>query len=73
MENKRFINRTQASEYLANQGLQVAKTTLQKLATIGGGPVYHRFGKFAVYKTDDLDAWASAKLSGPRHSSSGGW
>ena len=73
MENRRFINRAQAADYLTDQGLPVAKTTLQKLATVGGGPVYHRFGKFAVYKTEDLDAWASTKLSGPRHSSTGGW
>ncbi len=70
METKRFINRGQAADYLTGQGLPVAKTTLQKLATVGGGPAYRRFGKYAVYSTDDLDAWAQEKLTAPRHSSS---
>jgi len=71
METRRFISRAQAADYLTEQGLQVAKTTLQKLATVGGGPVYHRFGKYAVYKIEDLDAWAEHKLSAPRFSSTG--
>lgn len=70
METKSFKNREQAADYLTSQGLPVAKTTLQKLATVGGGPVYRRFGKFAVYLTDDLDAWAAQKLSAPRCSTS---
>ncbi|MBP7253934.1 MAG: DNA-binding protein [Alphaproteobacteria bacterium] len=69
METKRYVNREQAADYLTGQGLPVAKTTLQKLATVGGGPAYRRFGKYAVYLTDDLDSWAEQKLSPPRHSS----
>ena len=70
METKRFINRAEAADYLTGQGLPVAKTTLQKLVTVGGGPAFRRFGKYAVYSTDDLDAWAQEKLSAPRHSAS---
>ncbi len=70
METKHFINREQAADYLTGQGLPVAKGTLQKLATIGGGPAYRRFGKYAVYLTADLDTWAAQKLSSPRHSTS---
>lgn len=69
MDN-RFKSRAQAADYVSGLGLPVAKGTLQKLATIGGGPAYRRFGKFAVYLTDDLDAWVAQKLSSPRHSTS---
>ena len=70
MDTNRFINREQAADYLTGQGLPVAKGTLQKLATVGGGSAYRRFGKYAVYLTADLDTWAAQKLSSPRHSTS---
>ncbi|KQZ29153.1 hypothetical protein ASD50_18350 [Mesorhizobium sp. Root552] len=66
-----YLDRRQAAEYLTRErGLRVSWTTLQKWATTGGGPRYRRFGLRAVYLTDDLDAWAEAKLSAPRHSTS---
>lgn len=68
MENK-FLDRTEAAQYLAERGLRVSKNTLQKWATVGGGPVYRRFGNRAVYQTGDLDEWALAKLSAPRRTS----
>ena len=68
----RYINRAEAALYLTNQrGLRVSKGTLQKWVTTGGGPVYRRFGKMAVYLVSDLDAWAEKKLSAPLVSSSG--
>ncbi|MEC9368468.1 MAG: hypothetical protein VX871_07225 [Pseudomonadota bacterium] len=44
--------------------------TLQKMATLGGGPVYRIFGNRAVYTVNDLDAWAEAKLTAPRSTTS---
>ncbi len=67
----RYLDRAEAAEYLATRGLRVAKGTLQKLATVGGGPIYRRFGHRAVYQAADLDTWAQAKLSAPRCSTSG--
>lgn len=65
----RFKSRDEAAQYLSDcLGLRVAKSTLQKWATTGGGPVYRRFGKRAVYRQEDLDTWAQEKLSAPRHS-----
>ena len=69
MENT-YLDRTEAAQYLTGKGLRVSKNTLQKWVTVGGGPVYRRFGLRAVYLTGDLDAWATAKLSAPRCSSS---
>jgi len=63
MQNK-FLSRAEAAQYLTEQrGLKTARTTLQKWVTTGGGPVYRRFGKYAVYAIPDLDAWADSKLS----------
>lgn len=65
-----YLDRREASEYVTRQGLPLAKTTLQKFATVGGGPVYRRFGRRAVYLASDLDAWIASKLTAPRRSTS---
>lgn len=65
-----YLSRASAAEFLANLGYPVAKTTLQKYATVGGGPKYRRFGNRALYQERDLLAWAEAKLSPPRSNSS---
>jgi hypothetical protein len=67
MPEDRFLDRAEAADYLTERGLKISKTTLQKLVTVGGGPVYRRFGHRAVYLSTDLDAWAERKLSVPRH------
>jgi len=67
----RFYTRNEAADYLTDErGLPTAKTTLQKLASIGGGPRYRLFGNRSVYLQADLDEWAEAKLSAPRESTS---
>jgi hypothetical protein len=65
----RYLSRAESAEYLKNRGLPTAKTTLQKYATTGGGPVYRRFGNRAVYTADDLNNWIEEKLSPPLSSS----
>lgn len=70
MDVTRYINRAEAAQYLTNDlGLQISKNTLSKWVTTGGGPVYRRFGKRAVYLVQDLNDWALQKLSQPRISS----
>lgn len=66
----KFLERAAAAEYLTERGLRITKGTLGKLATTGGGPTYQRFGHRAVYTSESLDAWAEAKLSAPRRSTS---
>ena len=68
--HERYRDRREAAEYLTERGLKISRNTLQKMATVGGGPKYRRFGTRAVYTDADLDAWASAKLSAPRRSTS---
>lgn len=66
----KFLERAEAAEYLTERGLRITKGTLGKLATVGGGPAYQRFGHRAVYTAESLDAWAAAKLTAPRCSTS---
>ncbi len=69
--SERFYTRAEAAEYVRNQyGIPLSKNTLQKFVTVGGGPAYRVFGRNAVYRGADLDAWVAHKLSAPRHSSS---
>jgi hypothetical protein len=68
---KKFLTRVEASRYLTEvRGLPTAKGTLQKLATVGGGPPYQRFGNRTVYTSDNLDQWADKKISPPKPSTS---
>jgi hypothetical protein len=67
---KDFLTRKQSADFLTERGLPVTSNTLQKLATVGGGPEYSIFGNRAVYKPDDLLAWAEAKLTASRRSTS---
>lgn len=70
MPHANYLNRAEAADYLASQGLPVAKTTLGKLASIGGGPRYYKFGSRAVYTPDDLLKWAESRLGEPRRHTS---
>lgn len=64
-----YLTRQQAADYLSERGLQIAKNTLQKYATTGGGPEYCIFGNRVLYTPEGLDRWAAwaarkVKLSG---------
>lgn len=67
---KQYYTRPEAAGYLTRRGFVISWKTLQKMATVGGGPAYRRFGNKSLYTLADLDAWAEAKLSAPRHSTS---
>lgn len=65
-----LLSRAQAAEYLESIGVPVARTTLAKLACVGGGPRFRKFGRKPVYATVDLDAWVASRMSGPVGSTS---
>ncbi len=65
-----YLSRPEAAEYVRAKGLPCTKATLQKLATVGGGPAYKRFGHRAVYRAADLDTWIESKLTAPLAASS---
>jgi len=52
-----------------SHGLPLARGTLQKYATTGEGPRYHKFGQRCVYRRENLDAWMATKLGRPVTSS----
>jgi hypothetical protein len=60
-----FLRRRAAAKYLTDRGLPTAFNTLQKLATTGGGPVFRKFGRWPLYREEDLDDWARTRLSEP--------
>lgn len=63
-----FKGRREAAAYINGRGLPCSPNTLAKLACIGGGPSYQKFGKAAVYTPENLDKYIEAKLSAPRAS-----
>jgi hypothetical protein len=61
-----YLRRAQAAEYVRQRwGLPCSHGYLHKLASVGGGPIFHRAGKCPLYLEDDLDAWARSRISGP--------
>ena len=54
---------------MQSHGLPLARGKLQKYATTGEGPRYHKFGQRCVYRREDLDAWMATKLGRPVTSS----
>jgi len=52
----RFFRRTDASNYLkVNYALQVSTAYLAKLAVVGGGPAFHKAGRWPIYTRAALD------------------
>ena len=70
MNTPTFFDRREAARRLTERGLKVAPSTLQKFATVGGGPRYQIFGNKAVYTDEALNDWAEHKLTAPRASTS---
>jgi hypothetical protein len=67
----RLLRRKEAARYISEKrGLPVAPQTLAKLAVIGGGPNFRKFGRYPVYSIADLDAWAESKLGPLQRSTS---
>lgn len=64
------LDRQQAAAFLTSHGYRTAPATLAKLASTGDGPVFESFGRKPLYRETDLIAWARAKTTGPRRSTS---
>lgn len=65
-----YLDRREAAKYLTDRGLKCSHNTLQKFATVGGGPEYSIFGNRALYTPQNLDAWAETRLTASRKSTS---
>jgi hypothetical protein len=63
--DKRLLNRQEASAFLGARGYRVAVASLNKWASIGGGPKFRKFGRRPLYAPSDLIAWAETRTSPP--------
>jgi hypothetical protein len=59
---KKYLSRVEAAEFIGLHGLPCSPRTLAKLACLGGGPSYRRYGRNAIYTEADLEQWMEAKL-----------
>jgi hypothetical protein len=65
------LRRKDAAQYIREvHGQPCSHKTLSKYAVTGDGPAYRKAGRFPLYAPDDLDEWATAKLSAKVRSSS---
>ena len=71
MDKPTFHNRKAAAAYICSRGLSITPGTLQKFASVGGGPRYSVFGNKAVYTAPDLDSWIDERLGTPRTTAKG--
>jgi hypothetical protein len=66
-----YLRRDAAAAYVQGAyGFPCSRQWLARLAVIGGGPAFHKAGRFPLYERADLDAWAQSKI-GPRVLSTG--
>ena len=60
------LRRKEVPDYMLRiHGITISRSTLEKFATNGGGPVMQYMGRIPLYAKSDLDAWADARLSKP--------
>jgi hypothetical protein len=70
MDVERRLDRKEAASFLTSHGYRTAPATLAKLACIGGGPAFESFGRRPLYREAELLAWAKARSTGLRRSTS---
>jgi hypothetical protein len=67
----KYLRRAEAAEYVrAHWGIPCSRGLLDKLASVGGGPLFRRANRVPLYRVEDLDAWADARISGPMRKAS---
>jgi hypothetical protein len=63
--DERLLTRQEAAAFLGERGYRVAVASLNKWASIGGGPRFRKFGRRPLYVPSDLIEWAEARTSPP--------
>lgn len=60
---ERFPRWKEAANYVQEScGIPCSPNWLAKLASVGGGPLFRKAGRFPLYSRTDLDAWANARM-----------
>ena len=45
----------------AARHVRLARRTLEKMRTVGGGPKYRKHGRYVRYHIDELEAWSAGR------------
>ena len=61
-----LLRRVECAKALTGAGFPVSPKTLATMATRGGGPPFHKFGRTVLYRWGEALAWAENRLSAPR-------
>ena len=69
-DERGFLRRRIAAEYLLQKYGFGAEKTLAKGAVTGDSPEYHKAGRLVLYTREALDKWALSKISAPQKSTS---
>lgn len=69
-DKKGGMQRRQIADFLTEQGYRIAPSTLAKLAVIGGGPAFRKFGSRPIYDPDESLEWARSRTTSRRSSTS---
>jgi hypothetical protein len=75
VQNPQFLRRKGAGVYLKTRYGFSSESALGKMATVGGGPPFHRAGtngRIVVYEIPELDSWALAQIGQPLRSTADG-
>ena len=66
-----FLTSVEAAKFLTEEcGYKTSPNTLDKLRTIGGGPVYQKVGRRVRYTEPRLREYVASKISPERRSTS---
>ena len=65
-----LLRRRRTAGALTEKGYPTSESTLATMATRGGGPPYHLYGRIPLYRWSDVLAWAESRLSPARCSTS---
>jgi hypothetical protein len=58
-----YLSTDEAAKFLCSLGLRTAKSTLNTLRSLGGGPKFRKHGRRPVYTRRSLQEFANTKLT----------
>ena len=64
----RFFTAKAAAAWLREHGVQCSLSSLNRYASEGTGPAFHKDNVRRIYRREDLEAYATARLGEPVHS-----
>lgn len=63
-------NAAHVADLLERWGIERSPATLAKYVVLGGGPKFHKAGRWPLYDPDELDRWAAELIGRPLASTS---